>query len=82
MLRAQCAVLPFMGFYILAGMLLQNTGRFGAATLVTVAENGLFLVPAALILPALSGLKGLILCRPAAGVCAPPAVVCVWGAVP
>ena len=70
MLRAQCVCLPFMAYYILIGMLLQNIGRFGAAILVTVAENGTFLIPLALILPSLFGYGGLIWCKPAAGVCA------------
>jgi Na+-driven multidrug efflux pump len=69
-LKAQCAVLPFMGYYILIGMLFQNIGRFGAATLVTIAENGTFLIPAVLILPLLFGFDGLIWCKPVASVCA------------
>lgn len=69
-LKAQCSVLPFMGYYILIGMLLQNIGRFGAATLVTIAENGTFLIPAVLILPLLFGFDGLIWCKPVASVCA------------
>lgn len=70
LLRAQCLVLPFMGYYILIGMLLQNIGRFGYATLVTVAENGLFLIPALLILPAFWGYPGLIWCKSVASISA------------
>lgn len=69
-LRAQCVVLPFMGYYILIGMLLQNIGKFGLATLVTIAENGIFFIPAVLIMPRIYGLDGLILCNPTASVCA------------
>ena len=69
-LKAQCTVLPFMGYYILIGMLFQNIGRFGTATLVTIAENGTFLIPAVLILPLLFGFDGLIWCKPVASVCA------------
>lgn len=57
---------PFMGYYILCGMFLQNIGRFAEATLVTVSENGLFLIPSVLILPGLLGLDGLIWCKSAA----------------
>lgn len=70
LLRMQCLVLPFMGYYILIGMLLQNIGKFGLATLVTIAENGFFLIPAVLILPRIGGLDGLVLCNPAASACA------------
>ncbi|WP_414151303.1 MATE family efflux transporter [Acetobacterium carbinolicum] len=69
-LKAQCTVLPFMGYYILIGMLFQNIGRFGAATLVTIAENGTFLIPAVLIMPHFFGLNGLIWCKAVASICA------------
>ncbi len=67
-LKAQCAVLPFMGYYILIGMFLQNIGQFTRATLVTVAENGIFLIPAVFIMPALLGYKGFVWCKPAASI--------------
>ncbi len=70
MIHAQCYIMPFMGFYILCGMFLQNIGQFGKATLVTIAENGTFLIPAMLIMPRLLGLEGLIYCRSAASVAA------------
>ncbi len=70
LIRAQCVVLPFMGYYVLCGMFLQNIGRFGQATLVTVSENGLFLIPSVLILPRLFGMDGLVWCRPAASLAA------------
>lgn len=69
-IRANCYILPFMGFYILCGMFLQNIGKFGQATLVTIAENGMFLIPAILILPGISGIEGLIWCKPVASICA------------
>ncbi|SEQ55262.1 hypothetical protein SAMN02910382_03403 [Butyrivibrio sp. TB] len=64
LLRAQLSVMPFMGYYILIGMLLQNIGRFGRATLVTVSENGLFLIPVTFIMPTIMGIEGLTLCKP------------------
>ena len=70
MIRAQCMIMPFMGFYILCGMFLQNIGRFGLATIVTIAENGTFLIPAALIMPRLLGLNGLVYCKSAASLAA------------
>ena len=70
MIRAQCLILPFMGYYILSGMFLQNIGRFAEATIVTISESGTFLIPAMFILPNIFGLQGLIYCRPAASVLA------------
>ena len=69
-LRAFGSILPFMGYYILLGMLMQNIGRFGQATLITTMENGLFLIPLALLLPRLFGEPGLVWCKPAASACA------------
>ncbi len=69
-IHAQCLIMPFMGFYILCGMFLQNIGRFGLATIVTIAENGTFLIPSALIMPRLMGLNGLVYCKSAASLAA------------
>ncbi len=69
-IRSNCFILPFMGFYILCGMFLQNIGKFGQATLVTIAENGMFLIPAVVILPEIAGIEGLIWCKPVASICA------------
>ncbi|MCR4763429.1 MAG: MATE family efflux transporter [Lachnospiraceae bacterium] len=69
-IRAQCVILPFMGYYVLCGMFLQNIGRFAEATLVTVSENGLFLIPSVLLLPWIFGMDGLVWCRPAASLAA------------
>ncbi|MCR5734812.1 MAG: MATE family efflux transporter [Lachnospiraceae bacterium] len=70
LIRAQCIILPFMGYYVLCGMFLQNIGRFKEATLVTVSENGLFLIPSVLILTRIFGLDGLVYCRPSASLAA------------
>lgn len=70
MIRAQCLIMPFMGFYILIGMLLQNIRKFGQATIVTIAENGTFLIPSMLIMPKLMGLDGLVYCKPIASLMA------------
>jgi putative MATE family efflux protein len=69
-LNAYCFVLPFMGYYVLIGMLMQNIGRFGQAALITTMENGLFLLPMVLVLPRVWGYRGLVWCKPAASACA------------
>ena len=68
-LRAFSCVLPFMGYYILIGMFMQNIGRFGRATLITTMENGIFLIPLACIFPLLFGYSGLIWCKSIASIC-------------
>lgn len=69
-LKAYSFVFPFMGFYILVGMLMQNIGRFGQATLITTMENGIFLIPFVLILPYLFDMDGLIWCKPVSSIAA------------
>ena len=48
------------------GMFLQNIGRIFEATMVTISENGMFLIPSVLIRPKMFGLSGLIWWRPVA----------------
>ncbi len=62
-------ILPFMGYYILIGMLMQNIGRFGRATLITTMENGIFLIPLSFVCPLLFGYTGLVWCKSIASVC-------------
>ncbi len=64
MLIYQSAVISFMGLYILIGMMLQNIGQFLKATLVTVAENGIFFIPLVMIIPTIYGFDGFLLVRP------------------
>lgn len=66
MLRAQCVVLPFMGYYVLIGMLLQNIGRFALATSVTTLENGICLIPVMYFCCYFWGKTGLIWFKPIA----------------
>lgn len=66
-LQAQCVVLPFMGYYILIGMLLQNIGRFALATSVTTLENGFCLIPSLYMNCYLFGENGLVWYKPVAG---------------
>ncbi len=69
-LQAQSAVIPFMGYYILTGMFLQNIGQFGTASLVTISENAFFFIPLVLLLPSVFGLEGFIYSKPVSSICA------------
>ncbi len=69
-LRLKLLVLPFMGVYILIGMLLQNIGEFFKSTVIKISENGIFLIPIVLILSNVWGLDGFILSMPIASICA------------
>ena len=65
-LRLQCALLPLQAFTIIGNMLTQSIGYSFRATLTAIGKQGLFFIPAILILPKIFGLLGLQLAQPAA----------------
>ena len=69
-LRLQLLTLPLWGFYTMANMCTQSIGFGGRALLVSSARQGIFLIPALLILPRVFGITGLQLSQPAADICA------------
>jgi len=69
-LRLQTIMLPFYSIMIMNSMMLQTIGHVRDASILAVARQGLFLVPALLILPHFFGLLGLQLAQPVADVCA------------
>ena len=65
-LRWQCAAIPFMSYANIVSMLFQNINHYRKAFLVSIGRDGLFFLPAILILPRLAGLTGLVLAQPVA----------------
>ena len=65
-LRYECFAFPMMGYTTVAGMFLQNIGRFGRAAMVTSLRQGILFIPLLILLPRLAGLKGVILVQPIA----------------
>lgn len=68
-LRFQCLTLVCNSVIISSNMLLQTTGRMGPASLIGVARQGLFLMPALVLLTNSIGLWGLQLAQPVADIC-------------
>lgn len=58
-LRWQCAAFPLVGLFTATGMLFQNIRMTGPATLLSVCRNGLFFLPALLLLPFWLGMTGV-----------------------
>lgn len=58
-LRWQCAVFPLIASFTATGMLFQNIRMTLPATLLSVSRNGLFFLPAILLLPLGFGLGGV-----------------------
>ena len=58
-LRLQCCTLFLSGWVVMSNMMLQTIGRTVPATFLAMARQGLFFIPAVMILPALLGLFGV-----------------------
>lgn len=65
-LKMQCALLPLQAFSIIGNMLTQSIGYSFRATLTAIGKQGLFFIPAILILPGVFGVLGLQLAQPVA----------------
>ena len=58
-LRWQCVAFPLVALFTATGMLFQNIRMTFPATLLSVCRNGLFFLPAILLLPMWLGIQGV-----------------------
>jgi Na+-driven multidrug efflux pump len=65
-LRLQCAVFPLTAIIFAGNMCMQTIGMAGSASLLSMARNGIFFIPAVLILPPLLGALGVQMSQAAA----------------
>ena len=65
-LRIQCTTLPFLGFYAISSMYMQNIGQYAKALWISIARQGLFYIPLLFILPHIGGQTGLFWVQPTA----------------
>lgn len=68
-LRWQCAVFPLVTLGTATNMLFQNIRMPFRSTLLSISRQGLFFIPAILILPHYYGLQGVIMTQAVADVC-------------
>lgn len=66
MLRVQCLTYPLISIATIGSMFLQTLGKAARASLLAVARQGMFLIPALLILTNLFHLRGLQWSQPVA----------------
>ena len=69
-LRCQCAVFPLCGVIAISSMLTQTINKVWQASVLAVARQGLFFIPAVLALPHIWGELGVQLAQPVSDVCA------------
>ena len=63
-LRLQLATIPLWGLITMGNMFAQSIGYGVRATIISVSRQGLFLIPALLVLPRLCGLLGIQIAQP------------------
>ena len=68
-LRWQCIAFPLVGMATATNMLFQNIRMTFKSTLLSMSRQGLFLVPAILVLPRFFGLEGVEMAQAVADVC-------------
>ena len=68
-LRWQCAVFPLCTLSTATNMLFQNIRMTFRSTLLSIGRQGLFFIPALLILPCFLGLQGVEMAQATADVC-------------
>ena len=67
-LRMQCITMPFVGFFAVSSMLLQNIGKYLMASILSVSRQGIFFIPLLYILSCLFSQYGIYLLQPIADV--------------
>jgi len=68
-LRLQLITLPLWGFIVMGNMLTQSIGYGVRATVLACSRQGIFLIPALLVLPRMFGLIGIQIAQPISDVC-------------
>lgn len=68
-LRFQCMAFPLMSLMYAGNMMLQNIGKAMRASLLAMSRQGIFFLPAILLLPRLWGMVGLQLVQPVSDLC-------------
>ena len=69
-LRLQCIAMPLLPLNFMAGITYQSVGNKALAAVLSISRQGLFYIPAVLILPELFGLRGVQSCQTIADFCA------------
>lgn len=69
-LQFQCITFPLSAWVIMTNMLSQTIGKGMQASIIAISRQGLFFLPAILILPGMLGIAGVQLSQPVADVLA------------
>lgn len=67
-LRAQCLSMPVLTLGVICNMTFQTIGKSWTATFLSSARQGIFFLPAIVVLPMILGLDGVIITQPVADI--------------
>jgi putative MATE family efflux protein len=68
-LRLQWMTYPLLTWIIIVNMLLQTIGKGIPASIVSISRQGMFFIPAVLILPKIMGVLGIQISQPISDIC-------------
>lgn len=68
-LRFQCVTFPLFGWILMNNMMTQTMGKTRHASILAASRQGLFFIPALLILPRLLGLTGIQMAQSVSDIC-------------
>ena len=68
-LRIQCCSFPLQSFIVMSNMMQQVTGRTGPATFMAMARQGIFFIPAILLLPLAFDVLGIQMAQAISDTC-------------
>jgi len=67
-MRYSSVMLPFFGYMVIGNGVFQALGKGKEAMLLSVARQGIFLIPVITILPRVIGIQGILISQPIADV--------------
>ncbi len=67
-LRWQCVSFPFLAFYAVSSMYMQNCGKYMTSLIISISRQGIFYIPLLFALGAVLGDFGLYIVQPASDI--------------
>ena len=68
LVRLQCISFPFLPFYAVSGMYMQNIGMYIRSLFISIMRQGIIFIPLLFILPAIWGEWGIFTLQPASDI--------------
>ena len=63
-LKIQCLSIPFLAYFAVSSMLMQNVGKYFLSLIISISRQGIFYIPLLYILTNLYGEFGIYLLQP------------------